>query len=136
MLKEIKIKGTNPSDKVFKCEGLLVKVRLLKKEIAQKNKLVGPSSLAFHLTASVCDQKGKAIPRADGKFCIYPHTITIPVTDKSFNDQAIKKGLEDILTPLISQTVAWHKSIEVAENFLADWENSNQDARPKKKTKS
>lgn len=135
MLKEVKIKGINSTDRVFKYEDFLVKVRLLKNEINQKNKLLGPSALSLHLSASICDEKGKAIPREDGKYCILPHTITIPVTDLNVNDHTMKKGLEDILKPLIKQAVNWHKTLASMEILLAEWKNSSLSAAPKKKFK-
>ena len=135
MLKEVKIKGINSTDRVFKYKDFLVKVRLFKNEITQKDKLFGPSALSLHLSASICDEKGRAIPREDGKYCILPHTITIPVTDMNVNDHTMKRGLEDILTSLIRQTVNWHKTLASMDILLTDWKNSSLSTAPKKESK-
>lgn len=90
--------------------------------------------LKWHLSASICDEKGRAIPREDGKYCILPHTITIPVTDLNVKDHTMKRGLEDILKSLIVQTVNWHKKLASMEILLTDWENSSLSVTPKKKS--
>lgn len=127
MFNEIKIKGTKSTDKVFKCENLLVKVRLLKKEIVHQNKLNGPLAISLHLSGAICDKKGKAIPREGGGYCICPHSLTVPLTTAKPDKKAMKKGLEDALKPLILQTVNWHKNLKVLEDLLNDWENPKKE---------
>jgi len=123
VLNEINIRDVNASDRVFKYDNHLVKVRLLKREIYNKNKMFGPAALSLQLTASICDIKGKAIPRKDGVYCILPHSVTIPLGIASEAKNQMKKGLEDILLPLIRQTVIWHQNLNEIEALVSNWDN-------------
>lgn len=133
MFEEIKIKGTNPTDKVFKCDGYLVKVRLLKKEIVPANKILGPTALSLHLSASICNRRGKAIPRDGGRYCVLPHTITLPVISPDPERRGLKNELENILKPLILQTVNWHKNLKVLDEVISGWERPAAKRRTKTK---
>jgi len=125
VLNEVKIKDLNSSDRVFKFDDHLIKVRLVKKEIFNNNKMFGPAALSLQLTTSICDEKGKAIPRKDGVYSILPHSVTIPVGTTNRETNQMKKGLEDILLPLIRQTVSWHKNLSEMDSLVAEWENKS-----------
>ncbi len=92
--------------------------------------------LKWHLSASICDKKGRAIPREDGKYCILPHTVTIPVTALENGSKTLKKGLENILEPLIKQAVNWHNNLNDMDALLSEWERLSPKKPLKTKSKS
>ncbi len=121
MYKEIKIAGLKPSDRVFKCQETLVKVRVLSKEILDNRKLIGPTALSIQISASICDKKGKALPDSEGRFAILPHTITLPLLDLGKNEMDFRNVLENALPPLIEKSVVWQKNRQAAKSALKGW---------------
>ena len=130
MLKEIKKDGLRKNDKVFKVGKDLVKVRLEKKEILDGKKIGGPSAIAFCFSASVCDQRGKALRLNGDRPAILPHTVTIPLADNLDAVGQTKSGFAEILEPLVARTISWHRNLETMEKFARDWEKHG----PKTKT--
>lgn len=124
MIKPLKMEGLKKSDRVYKFAGYFVKIRLLKNEISGANKKFGPLALSFTITASLCDKNGKAMDDGEGKFAILPYTLTIPLIEAGPTQEAIKKGLEEAIQPLIRKTIRWAKSRKAAEKVLADWEET------------
>lgn len=133
MFEEVQIKGTNLTDKVFRCDGHLVKVRLVKKEITPSNKILGPTALALHLSASICNKRGKAIPRDDGRYCVLPHTVTLPVISRDPEQKGLQTELDEILEPLIQQAVNWHKNLKSLDEMISAWRYPRANRRTKTK---
>ncbi|HXV73410.1 MAG TPA: hypothetical protein VD713_01645 [Sphingomonadales bacterium] len=131
MLKEKILDGLNPGDRVFEKDGGLVKIRLRAEAVKRDNKLLGPSAFRIHMTAAVCGKDGKALPRADGAYCIFPHTITLAGLEgkEPAGDPAAE--LLPVLESLVERALVWHRSVAGIESFLNAWQ-SCQAFRPEK----
>lgn len=121
MLKEKILDGINPGDRVFEVGRLRVKVRLQAEALAHANKIFGPAAYRVHLTAAVCDENGKAIPRADGAYCIFPHTITLAGLERGEVHADPFAQIEPVLEDLVARTLAWHQGVENVERFVNKW---------------
>lgn len=99
--------------------------------LVQKDKIYGPAAVVFKFTAAVCDKKGKAISRPDGRYCIMPYSVTVPVLDLQKGD-SLSSSLKTVLQPLIQKTVEWHTAITAAEDFIKNWETKPICQAPKK----
>ncbi len=124
MFNEIKSTGLKKTDRIFKKGNTYIKVRLLAKEIHEKNKMSGPGAISFQLTASVCGKDGKALPDKDGRFAILPHTLTLPLMELGQTEKQVEEKLEEALNSLIDKTLSWHKTRKAAEKAFKAWENS------------
>jgi len=71
--------GINHTDRIFDCDGVLIKVRMIRQDIHRGGLITNPQAITLHVTGSACDGKGKAIKRADGNYyiCSKGHTITL-----------------------------------------------------------
>ena len=107
-------------DRVFKCGGKYVKIRLEAKDVVKSGNILGPSSVSIQFTVSVCDSKGKAIPLKDGRFCILPHTVTVPLMDLDA-EISLETELEKIIEPLAEKAIHWHQAMGQAETFVNGW---------------
>ena len=130
MLKEANCEGLNPEDRVFEKGKDRVKVRLRAEPVRQGNKIFGPAAFRLHLSAAVCDENGKAIPRADGAFCIFPHTVTLAGLEHVNGPADPLADITAILEELIDKALAWHRGVEGVDRFLSEWQARK--ALPKK----
>lgn len=121
MIKEDFLDGLKPGDRVFEKGGIRVKVRLHAEPLIQQNKILGPAAFRLHLTAAVCDQNGKALPRADGAYCIFPHTVTLAGFERPAGAMDPFAEIEPVLERLIDQALASHQGVQGVERFLSDW---------------
>lgn len=124
MLNEVKISGLKPTDRVFKCGAQYVKIRLEAKEVVKSGNILGPSSISMRFTVSVCDKKGKAIPLKNGRFCVFPHTVTVPLMDMD-TETGLETELQKIIEPLAEKAVRWHRAMGQAETFVSGWQKKS-----------
>ena len=100
------------TDKIYEIEDHIVKIRIL-----DKSKDLDP--IVFEISASICDENGKALQRGDGYY-IRPserHTLNLA------NDIDIQKEMDIKIKNCINETIVWYEKLTMAENFYTSWKS-------------
>lgn len=109
----------NHTDRVFDCDGILVKVRIVRQNIHRDNLITSPQAIALLITGSACDKQGKAIKRADGNYyiCSKSHTITLEtMSDINFTDK-----VTEMIEECCKMTVQQKHKIEKMDALVNYW---------------
>lgn len=69
----------NDTDRVFECDGDLVKVRIVRRDVHRDGLITNPQAITLFITGAACDGMGRAIKSASGHYyiCSRGHTITL-----------------------------------------------------------
>ena len=100
------------TDKIYEVEDHIIKIRIL-----DKTKDLDP--IVFEISASICDENGKALKRGDGYY-IRPaerHTLNLS------NDIDIQKEMDIKIEKCLNETIIWYQKLTMAENFYASWKS-------------
>jgi len=121
LIKKIDIPDLKETDRVFKNGRKFVKIRLQPKDILSGNKRFGANALSIALTASICDNNGKALPDSGGRHSILPHVVTIPLMEQDKPDKKIKETLDQAIKNLVEKALKWDQARAHAEKVIKGW---------------
>jgi len=109
----------NHTDRVFDCDGVLIKVRIVRQNIHRDNLITNPQAIALLITGSACDGQGKAIKRADGNYyiCSKNHTITL----ETMNDINFTEKVSAMIEECCKMTVHQKYKIEGMDRLVNHW---------------
>jgi len=100
------------TDKIYEVEDHIIKIRIL-----DKTKDLDP--IVFEISASICDQNGKALKRDDGYYIRPAERHTFNLT----KDINIQKEMDIKIENCINETIAWYQGLTMAENFYSSWKS-------------
>jgi len=102
----------NETDKIYEVKDHIIKIRIL-----DKTKDLDP--VVFEISASICDETGKALKRGDSYY-IRPaerHTLVLA------NDIDIQKEMDIKIEACVNSTIAWYEKLTMAEDFYNTWKS-------------
>jgi len=100
------------TDKIYEVKDHIIKIRIL-------DKTKDLDFIVFEISASICDEKGKALKR-DGGYYIRPaerHTLNLA------NDIDIQKEMDIKIENCVNETIVWYEKLTMAENFYSSWKS-------------
>ena len=119
-LEILSLPDINPEDTVYRTpDGVIVKVRVREDPLLHAPAEVRRSCLAYHFSASLCDEHGKALPDANDPsgFQIAPiEPLTIQI--QGMQEKAAKEGIA--IDALIEQTIEEYRRKQVAAALSFD----------------